>query len=218
MIVNPKSFLVGAIENSKMAYISYGYLFEQIILKVTELGLQTCWLGYFHGKDFLSQYDLKENEIMPAISVIGYASEVTNLWHILLRKGLWDLFSQHVKKPRQRKAVYELFYHGCFENPSDGKVAGKYLDSIEMVRLGPSAGNKQPWRIVKDSGSDIYHLFMNPSNRKGYIEKKLHEIDMGIAMCHFELAAHGNNLNGNWKIIDSNIEVPENTYYIVSWV
>jgi hypothetical protein len=46
----------------------------------------------------------------------------------------------------------------------------------------------------------------------------LQRVDMGIAMCHFELAIREFNLNGRWMIEEPEIKTAEETEYIVSWV
>ena len=58
------------------------------------------------------------------------------------------------------------------------------------------------------------------SRTPGYAEKypgvSLQDIDMGIAMCHFEVAMRELNQRGHWKIL----QAPQQGFleYIVSWV
>jgi hypothetical protein len=41
---------------------------------------------------------------------------------------------------------------------------------------------------------------------------------MGIAMCHFELAANETGIKGRWKVENPDISsVPEDIEYVVSW-
>jgi hypothetical protein len=47
----------------------------------------------------------------------------------------------------------------------------------------------------------------------------MQRIDMGIAMCHFELVARDHGLDGRWEINTPAIEkYDEFTEYTVSWV
>ena len=43
-------------------------------------------------------------------------------------------------------------------------------------------------------------------------------LDMGIAMCHFELTAHELGLAGRWEVHDPGLPLPEPTEYTVSWL
>jgi nitroreductase len=87
-----------------------------------------------------------------------------------------------------------------------------------MTRLSPSASNKQPWRIVKDGNN--FHFYL--SHTKGYSKAMgfdMQRIDIGIAMCHFELTAKELGLNGKWMNVAPSIKSQdENTEYIISWI
>ena len=114
-----------------------------------------------------------------------------------------------------------MFFDGTWDRPLDKFMAGRYEIPLEMVRLAPSSTNKQPWRIVKDKG--VFHFFLQRS--AGYYAKMtsavdLQRIDMGIAMCHFELVAKDLFLDGHWVEIDdfSFGPLPKRTEYVVSWV
>jgi hypothetical protein len=91
-----------------------------------------------------------------------------------------------------------------------------------MVRLGPSASNRQPWRIIRDGNDWHFYLRRTP----GYGERNtsllkladLQRVDMGIAMCHFELTARELGLSGEWKHVKQLIEKPdEQIEYIITW-
>ena len=77
--------------------------------------------------------------------------------------------------------------------------AGACGQALESVRLGPSASNRQPWRIVREGAAFHFFLPRTPGYDKMTGEIHLQEVDMGIAMCHFELAAEELGIGGNWK-------------------
>jgi hypothetical protein len=93
-----------------------------------------------------------------------------------------------------------------------------------MVRIGPSASNKQPWRVVKDDNA--FHFYLQRT--KGYRENSLtrflgladlQRLDMGIAMCHFELTSREEGLNGKWLSVEPAIKKPDPLIeYTASWV
>ena len=93
-----------------------------------------------------------------------------------------------------------------------------YESPLEMVRLAPSASNKQPWRIVKDN--NLYHFY--EQQLSGYSKSfayDIQRIDMGIAACHFHLTAIEKGLKGEFKTLAApSFEVPENTVYKFSWI
>ncbi len=89
--------------------------------------------------------------------------------------------------------------------------------------MGPSATNKQPWRIVR--GGDAWHFYLRRTKGygKGSLAFKalriadLQRVDMGIAMCHFELVAREAGLDGRWVVDDPGLDVPDGVEYTATW-
>lgn len=207
LIVHPHAFMIGKIQKGPYCYESYGYLFEQLILKATDLGLDTCWLGYFRDRIFKNKFSVHPHEIIPAISALGYRKEKGfNRDHIIKLINF-----------TKRRAFTELFFETDFNTPLTEQRAGTFRDLLEMVRRAPSARNLQPWRIVK--AGQYFHFFLDSSrSNKGYDERKFQYVDMGIAMCHFELTARELKINGKWeKRKQSPLPILQKMRYIVSF-
>ena len=81
-----------------------------------------------------------------------------------------------------------------------------------------------PWRIVKDRNRWHFYLQRTPGYRERILVRlftvaDLQRIDLGIAMCHFELMARELVLPGGWEIDDPRLIKPaELAEYTVSWV
>ena len=74
MIKNPMGFIIGAVENTPRSLEDFGYLMEKNILMASDLGLGTCWLGgTFSSSGFSRKIALEANEILPAVTSVGYA-------------------------------------------------------------------------------------------------------------------------------------------------
>jgi hypothetical protein len=140
--------------------------------------------------------------------------------HATPRRSLTDSVIRWSAGARARKSRDQLFFDGMFGAALSDAAAGPFLEPTEMVRLGPSASNRQPWRIVKEKGAPVLHFFMRRSAGYGKLVRTvdLQRIDMGIAMCHFELTAKELGLPGAWRISEPDIgPLPERTTYLVSW-
>jgi hypothetical protein len=114
-----------------------------------------------------------------------------------------------------------LFFDGRFGAALSSQTAGAYAVPVEMVRLGPSASNRQPWRIIKDGAGWHFYLKRTPGygKRRLVTTADLQRMDMGIAMSHFELTAQELGLAGHWVVQEPAIPKPDNlTEYIISWV
>jgi nitroreductase len=211
MIKGAKLFIVGATILSEKAMEDFGYCLEKIILKVTSLGLGTCWLGgTFKRSRFARRIRVTGNEIVPGICPVGYARD---------RRALTDRLVRLIAKSNRRKEWGELFFKGSLETPLDRDQAETYAIPLESVRIGPSASNRQPWRIIREMEADTYHFYLRRTTGYGKIirEFQIQNIDMGIAMCNFELSAVEIGLVGQWEDRRPDLHVGD-MEYIVSWV
>ena len=209
-------FIVGAAGAGLRYLEDWGYRMEELILVATDLGLGTCWLGgSFTRSSFERKLGLHQGEEMPAVAAVG---------HIAERRALTDRFIRRQARARTRLPWEKLFFRRGFGAPLTAAEAGPYATPLEMVRIGPSASNKQPWRIVQKD--DAWHFFLQrtpnyAANRDyGVIRiSDLQRVDIGIAMCHFELTARELGLAGNWTVQEPTLVKPDTrTVYVVSWV
>lgn len=209
MIKNPQAYLVGAIpKDDSMALLDFGYAFEKLVLFLTDRGIGTCWLGgTFNRNSFGREINLSDNELIPCITPIGYPQE---------KEGLLRSAMRVLVKADNKKGWSELFYDGAFGQPLEEKNAGAFALPVEMVRLGPSASNKQPWRLVVSGDRTVAHLYL--AHTPNYSEV-MQRTDMGIAMCHFELGCQAAGIAGSWVQRDPGLALPDaRTEYIASWV
>ncbi|MBE0687752.1 MAG: nitroreductase, partial [Anaerolineaceae bacterium] len=166
-IQGASGFVVGALGAGQQNLEEYGYRMEQIVLASTDLGLGTCWLGgTFTKSAFARKIDLQAYERMPAILAIGLIDDEIQARHGAVRQRVAG---------DQRIPCEELFFDSRWGAPLSPEGAGRYAKPLEMVRLGPSASNKQPWRIVQANGA--FHFFIQRT--KGYrnVMTRLVQID-----------------------------------------
>ncbi len=213
MITGAENYIAGAIKESKRDLEDFGYAMEKLILLITEGGLGTCWLGgAIDRKEFKGLINLRDDEIIPAATPVGHFYKSRNIREKIVR---W------VINAKKRKPWSEMFFNTQYNVPLAENEAGKYKVPVEMVRLAPSASNKQPWRIIKENNSWHFYLERNAAYqiRMKAIGFDLQRVDMGIALCHFELTCNELGLKGKWKLCDvKHIVVPDNAEYITSWV
>ena len=211
VITGAASYLVVAVNKNDKNMEEVGYMLEQVILYATELGLGTCWLGgTFKREAFVKAIKLKEDELLPVIVPIGYAKE-----H---ERGLISLF-RFIAGSGKRKPWEKLFFQEQWNTRLSMVDAAAYFLPLEMVRLAPSAMNRQPWRIMIDK--NMYHFYLQHTQGMASIGFDIQKIDMGIAMAHFELTARELSLPGYWQVKEQEPQIknmPAHSEYIVSWV
>jgi len=200
------NFIVGIIDKIKIDPVEFGYNMEKVVLYATGLGFGTCWLGgTFNRSQFESVLNLDENESIGVLIAIGYKKD---------RQSIMDKAVRYMAKSNSRKSWNELFFDKDITTPLDRIQIGLYDKVLEMVRIAPSASNKQPWRIIKEG--NYYHFYLCRTPGYGIMEFDLQMNDIGIAMCHFELSANELEHNGNWIILNNTNHI-ESLEYIKTW-
>ena len=209
VIKNANLFLVGTIKNGHLAMEDYGYCKEEIILQATALGLGTCWLGgTFQSSNFARAVDLQKDELLPTVTPVGYPA---------LEKRFAERMIRLVAGSDNRKAWSDIFFTGNFSTPLAQTQAGIYAEALENIRIAPSASNKQPWRILRDNTKPLFHFFLERSPKykmMGLVS--LQDVDMGIAMCHFDLTLQEMSIKGKW-LVGSNHPKEKSLDYVASW-
>ncbi|ABW68896.1 nitroreductase family protein [Desulfosudis oleivorans] len=202
-------FLVGAIKPGYRDMEDFAYIFEKIILCATDLNLATCWMGLTFARGLVAEkIGLAPDEMIPAISPLGYPAK---------RRALADRIARLSSGSAKRKPWKELFFQGGWQEELTPDAAGAYQTPLEMVRLAPSATNQQPWRIVKQG--NVFHFFLqrSPGYDKLAGSVDMQRLDMGIAMCHFELTTEEVGLEGEWIEKEPDLALPKRCEYLVSW-
>ncbi len=206
-IKGASQFVIGITRKSKYVKEEFGYIFEKLILDFSKHGFGTCWLGgTFNRANYAKTVNIEDNEHILCLSPIGIPADSRRLADKLIRRAI---------KAKNRKKWDALFFEDSFSNPLTEIYAGKYAIPLEMVRLAPSAGNKQPWRILKEKDKNIFHFYWIIGKNMNY--NKLHKVDMGIAVCHFDLTVKELGLKGNWKIKHDIPLKIEEYKYVITW-
>lgn len=189
-IQGARYFLAGQSLPKTDQLLDYAYVLEHIILELTALGIGTCWLGgTFDRGEFSRAIDLKSGCVIPAITPVGIATSMRSLGDRIIRAGAGS---------KKRKDWEELFF---FENsllPYDPELKGSLTRCLDMVRLSPSASNNQPWRILVADHKVHFYLNRKPGYQRTFGAVDIQMLDIGIAMCHFELSAKHLDMKGQW--------------------
>jgi hypothetical protein len=195
------SYLVTVCKNDEEGMIDCGYVVEKLILYLESIGISTCWLGGTYKRSQLN-VTVGEGEFIPIISPIGYSAS---------KRTFADKTVRRFAKSNSRLNFDDLFF---YKNFKETVIDEKLKDRLEYVRVAPSASNKQPWRIVIDE-SDTAHLYIErtPNYGHGKLGYDIQMVDMGIAICHYEIS------KGSVEFIKSQPEIlmlSKQSKYIIS--
>lgn len=153
-------YIAAVATDDQDALFNLGYSGQRVVLELTALGLGTCWLGSLVDWSAIGDsLNLGKGEAVRILIAWGRKPESLR------------------EKPGRRLPPEKI---AVFPGDKDSKYPWRTV--LEAVRWAPSAINAQPWRLL--FGTDAVHLFSRPRR----ITLKYCPIDMGIALCHLELA------------------------------
>ena len=207
VIVGTDTYIAGKLRRVPHGEEAFGYTFEKVVLFAQGLGVGTTWIAGTMNRDaFERAMGLSTDEVLPCVSPLGYPAKKMSLRESVMRKGV---------KADSRLDFGELFFDGSFEKPLTREAAGRLADALEAVRLGPSAVNRQPWRVALCEGRA--HFYEKQS--RGYDDGAwdIQKIDLGIALCHFELAAAECGLHPAFAMEDPRLQGAGDLRYIASF-
>lgn len=132
-----------------------GFMGEQLVLKMANHDIGSCWLGGPLKKDQV-HHIIELEKGQEYVILIGFGSPLTKLTPKLARK---------------RKSLSKMIH----------PMEDRYLERAEALRLSPSAVNQQPW-LVKVNGERWDFYISKPKFLVSMINGSLVHIDMGIGM------------------------------------
>lgn len=171
---NVKNYLAAIIDPSfDNALERAGYFAEQFVIKCTELGLGTCFVGgTFSREDVATRLEVYEK--LPFVVTFGYPEENKTT---LIGKFSRALLHIKTRKPRD-------FYEGDDFEYQNALAKFPWLSTaIDALACAPSALNKQPVRlkmVIKESLPEIVAFTKNNS-----------PVDLGIAKFNIASILHG---------------------------
>lgn len=193
-------YVAAAIERGAYSDFAFGYTFEKMVLYAWSLGLGTTWMGgTMNSSLFERAIGRGVSEEMLAVTPLGYPAEKMSLRETVMRKGC---------KADTRKDFEELFFDGGFGKPLTRARAGRLEQPLEAVRLAPSAVNRQPWRVVVTE--DAVHFYVK--KLKGIPVPAMQKMDLGIALCHFDLVCEELGISTEFCINDPKLPAADAEY------
>lgn len=201
-------YVCAKVARKSRAELAFGYSFEKFMLQAHSLGLGTvCLAGTLDRPAFERAMNVGEGEFMPCVSPLGRPARKRSLREKAMRAAV---------KADTRHASEKLFFTGDFAHPLSESEAGMWSIPLEAVRCAPSARNAQPWRLVVDG--DQVHFF--EARSKGFEREAtgdVQKIDLGIAACHFDIAAAKAGIAGGFLESDPGIQREGTVEYVYTF-
>ena len=139
VISGEKLYIAGIVRQEKDAEVAFGFSFEDVLLKLEAEGISGTIMAGFDEKAFSQAVALSNGERIACISPLGYKADRMSLRETLMRKAVGA---------DKRLPLSRICYTRDLDHPAQASELGDLGPLLELVRIAPSAVNRQPWRMV----------------------------------------------------------------------
>lgn len=192
MIKAPAYIALNALNDNPASIVKGAYGMEEIITKLNELGLGSCWITVSDVEKTVKQsaFNFTEGDVNLLLAV-GYPLDGE------VRQQRFD----------DRKPTEDLVFLGDFDTQAtDEDLEQRGLNDIfDYAKFAPSTQNEQPWRFV--IVDDEINLYIE--NYKGDVNL----IDAGIIMYYVDELGKSLAMTSGWDI---NPEISSEKYTYIA--
>lgn len=188
-----------------------GYRASDIILKATDLGLNTCFITMSDREEISKILNIPEGMEITALIALGYKDkDLKNVSNDTKAGGNYSKANVNIadNAPSYRKDLEELVFSESFGNSAtlDELMNIGIFEPLRTVLFAPSALNSQPWRFILKGGK-VFIAVEDTLQTSSYDEK----ISLGALMHYFQSVFETDFFGLKWTFDVSNApEVPSN--------
>ena len=217
------SFLVGApqylvllSDQHPHGYLNAGFVMEDLILKLTDLELDSCWVTFADGEAVKTALGIESDRSVAAIAAFGYGVKTTRRLRLNIR-SMSDIdisAKRHYFEPK--RSVSDLVHKDTWGS-RDGldSAIGFYDDmlweSFYAASLAPSYLNRQAYGFLREQGKVT--LVSVPDKFNVPVDA---ELSLGIVLHHFTVVSENWAGKLSWRFDPEGVELPEGHKAIAS--
>lgn len=198
-MVEAPYYMVLLTEEKELALENAGFAGEDMVLKLTHLGLGSCWITILDGGKLKEQLGIISDKRPAALIAYGYEKAELGTMRIDI-KSPSDI---HMKKRSGLIApklyIEDAVYEGKWGTPSQIDLWPRNSNlyrALIAACCAPTALNRQPFRFIMD-GHEIYLIILEDEMTTGENEA----LNTGIVMHHFAMVmTRQSGLHGAWNL------------------
>ena len=217
-LVGAPQYLVLMSGGHEHAYLNGGYIMEDLILKLTDMNLDSCWLTFTDSEDVKEALGIDSELEVVAMAAFGYGAKMPKRPRINIRSmsNVDILAKRQYVEPK--KSVRDITFRNSWGNNSRiedyiGFFDDMLWEALHAASLSPSYLNRQAYGFVLDNGS--ISLVSRPDE---YTTRLDGELSLGIVLHHFTAVAENWAGKLRWKLGGeaNQMELPEGHQVIAS--
>lgn len=208
-LVGAPQYLVLLTESHPQAGLNAGFIMEDLILKLTDLQLDSCWVTFTDSEQVKESLGIESDLQVAAIAAFGYGEKTTRR----LRLNIKSMSNIDIIAKRQyfepKVSVRELVHRGSWGSREGLEDAIGFYDDMlweafYAASLAPSYLNRQAYGFLLKPGSVT--LVSKPDEYNTPIDA---DLSLGIVLHHFTAVARDWAGNLRWRFDPEGVDLPE---------
>ena len=198
-LVGAPQYLVLLSERHDLAYLNAGYIMEDLVLKLTDMDLASCWMTFISSADMKAALGIESELEVAAVIAFGYGKKTARR----LRLNLPAMFPVDAKAARQymepKRKIREMAFLDTWGNTDKlddyiGFFDDILWEALYAASLSPSYLNRQAYGFLLHDGRISLVQRPDPYNRK--IDS---DLSLGVVLLHFSAVAENWAGKPVWK-------------------
>jgi len=217
-LVGAPQYLVLLSEKHELAEINAGYIMQDLLLKLADMELDSCWLTFTDSEEIKGVLGLDSHKDVVAIAAFGYGKKTIRRLRLNIRSmSDVDLVAKH-RYMEPKRSVADMAFVDTWGNSQDldryiGFFDDTLWEALYAASLSPSYLNRQAYGFLLKEGTVT--LVSRPDQYNTKIDG---DLSLGIVLLHFTTVAEALAGKLSWRFgLDAEKpELPEGHKVIAS--
>ena len=188
-LVGAPQYLVLLSEKHPLSHLNAGYMMEDLILKLADLDMDSCWLTFTSSQDIKEVLGINSHMEVAAIAAFGYGKKTVKRLRLNFRSMSDVDIKAKYRYMEPKRSVNDLAFVDTWGNNQDldryiGFFDDMLWEALYAASLAPSYLNRQAYAFLLHDGS--ISLISRPDSYNTDIDG---DLSLGIVLLHFAAVA-----------------------------
>ena len=210
-LVGAPQYLVLLSEKQELAYLNAGYIMEDLILKLADLGLDSCWLTFTDSEEIKGVLGIDSELEVAAIVAFGYGKKTVKRLRLNIRSMSDVDIKAKYRYMEPKRSVNDLAFVDTWGNSHNldryiGFFDDMLWEALFAASLAPSYLNRQAYGFLLHDGS--VSLIARPDGLNTKIDG---DLSLGIVLLHFTAVAENwaGKLHWDFAASPDGLQIPK---------
>ena len=217
-LIGAPQYLVLMSEKHDLAHLNAGYVMQDLLLKLVDLELDSCWLTFTDSEEIKEVLGIEEAMDVVAIAAFGYGKKTVKRLRLNLRSMSDVDISAKYRYMEPKRSVNDLTFVDTWGNRHNleryiGFFDDMLWEALYAASLAPSYLNRQAYGFLLHDGA--VSLVSRPDSYNTKIDG---DLSLGIVLLHFTAVAEywAGKLHWDFDPAADGLQIPQDHQIIAT--